>query len=62
MFVHTQRIQRHGRRRRRHKSSEDEPHETTPSMSPSSSTGKINDPEYEYDERFDDNLSTNIQG
>jgi hypothetical protein len=62
IFVHTQRLARHGRRRRRHKSSEDEPHETTPSVSPSSSTGKIDDREYEYDEHFDDNLSVNIQG
>ena len=58
LFVNTA----HQRRRRRHRSSEDEPHETTPSLSPSSSTGKIYDQEYQVDDAFEDNLSENLQG
>ena len=60
LFVNTARHDH--RRRRRHRSSEDEPHETTPSISPSSSTGKVYDQEYRDNDCLDDNLSETFQG
>ena len=42
--------------------SEEEPQETTPSISPSSSADKIYAPEYQDEDSFDDNLSENFQG
>ena len=60
LFIKTARHDQ--RQRRRHRSSEDEPHETTPSISPSSSADKIYAQEYQDDDSFDDNLSENFQG
>lgn len=62
VFVHTPRLTHHGRRRRRPRSSEEEPQETTPSLSPSSSTGRVSNQDYECDDYFDDHLIANVQG
>ena len=62
IFAPTTRAPYYGRRRKRHQSSEEEPHETTPSLSPSSSTGRANNQEYECDNYFDDQLDAIIQG
>ena len=62
LFTPTVRQVSHGKRRMRHKSSEEEPHETTPSISSSSSMAKADDYNYEYDDAFDDSSIINNPG